>query len=204
MIKAGTALKKTDYGQYILNLVKIMIIHDTGLDGVTLIEPKVFGDNRGFFIETFQKERYRDIAGIDFDFVQDNHSRSQKGVLRGLHFQTAQPQGKLVRCLSGSVFDVAVDIRRGSPTYGKWFGTELSAENKRQLWVAPGLAHGFLVTSETADFEYKCTDYYDPAAEGCLIWNDKSIAIEWPSLDVEFKLSSKDKGGKTLENLIYA
>ncbi len=178
-----------------------MIVHNTGIEGVTLIEPKVFGDSRGFFVETFQKERYKNEAGIDYDFVQDNHSRSQIGVLRGMHFQTKHPQGKLVRCVSGSVYDVAVDIRQDSPTYGEWFGAELSADNKRQLWVAPGLAHGFLVTSETADFEYKCTDYYDPLTEGCLLWNDTSVNIQWPKLNVELQLSEKDKGGLQLDQI---
>ena len=178
-----------------------MKIHDTGIDGVVLIEPKVFGDERGFFLETFQQDRYRELAGIEEDFVQDNHSRSSKGVLRGMHFQTEKPQGKLVRCVAGAVYDVAVDVRKGSPTYGKWFGAELSAENKRQMWVAPGLAHGFLVTSEIADFEYKCTDYYDPTGEACLIWNDPKVGITWPELDCELKLSEKDLKGLTFDLL---
>ena len=178
-----------------------MIIHDTGIEGVTLIEPKVFGDERGFFLESFQEERYRDIIGNDLRFVQDNHSRSRKGVLRGLHFQKNKPQGKLVRCVSGSVFDVAIDIRKDSPTFGQWYGTILSEENKHQLWVAPGLAHGFLVLSETADFEYKCTDYYDPSAEGCLIWNDEAVNIDWPKLDCEIQLSDKDAQGLQLGEL---
>ncbi len=178
-----------------------MIIHETGIEGVSLIEPKVFGDHRGFFVETFQKERYAEVIGSDLEFVQDNHSNSPKGVLRGLHFQTKRPQGKLVRCVQGSVFDVAIDIRQDSPTFGKWFGTELSAENKHQLWVAPGLAHGFLVLSDSADFEYKCTDYYDSSAEGCLIWNDQTVNIEWPRIDAPIQLSEKDLKGKTLEQL---
>ena len=178
-----------------------MIIHETGIEGVLLIEPKVFGDHRGFFLETFQKERYAEVIGSDLEFVQDNHSNSPKGVLRGLHFQTKKPQGKLVRCVQGSVFDVAIDIRQDSPTFGKWFGTELSAENKHQLWVAPGLAHGFLVLSDSADFEYKCTDYYDSSAEGCLIWNDQTVNIEWPRIDATIQLSEKDLKGKTLEQL---
>jgi len=178
-----------------------MIIHETGIKGVALIEPKVFGDERGFFLEAFQKDRYNDLLGIEEDFVQDNHSRSTKGVLRGMHFQTKKPQGKLVRCVSGAVYDVAVDVRKGSPTYGKWFGAELTAENKRQMWVAPGLAHGFLVMSEIADFEYKCTDYYDPTGESCLIWNDIEVGIEWPDLDCECRLSEKDQKGLTLDLL---
>ena len=178
-----------------------MTIHDTGINGVALIEPKVFGDERGFFLETFQAERYREQLGIQHDFVQDNHSRSTKGVLRGMHFQTSKPQGKLVRCVSGAVFDVAVDVRQGSSTYRKWFGAELSAENKHQLWVAPGLAHGFLVLTDYADFEYKCTDYYDPSAEGCLIWDDATVGIKWPTLDCDIQLSDKDKLGLTLDNL---
>ena len=178
-----------------------MTIHDTGIEGVALIEPKVFGDARGFFVETFQATRYREQLGIDLDFVQDNHSRSAKGVLRGLHFQTTSPQGKLVRCVSGSVFDVAVDIRKDSPTYGQWYGAELSAENKHQMWIAPGLAHGFLVLSDFADFEYKCTDYYDPTGEGCLLYNDPSIGIQWPSLDCPLQLSDKDLKGLPLAKL---
>ena len=178
-----------------------MIIHETGIEGVSLIEPKVFGDHRGFFVETFQKERYAEVIGSDLEFVQDNHSNSPKGVLRGLHFQTKRPQGKLVRCVQGSVFDVAIDIRKDSPTFGKWFGTELSAENKHQLWVAPGLAHGFLVLSDSADFEYKCTDYYDSSAEGCLLWNDQTVNIEWPKVNVPLQLSEKDLKGGTLGQL---
>lgn len=178
-----------------------MTVHETTIHDVALIEPKVFGDHRGFFLETYQQDRYRDLLGISDDFVQDNHSRSQQGVLRGLHFQTKNPQGKLVRCVSGSVFDVAVDIRRDSPTYGQWFGAELSAENKHQLWVPAGLAHGFLVLSETADFEYKCTDYYDPSAEGCLIWNDSDLNITWPQLDCDLQLSDKDLQGLPFKEL---
>ena len=156
-----------------------MKVIETKLPGVLIIEPKVFGDSRGFFKETFQAQRYRD-AGIDYDFVQDNHSRSQKGVLRGLHFQISKPQGKLVSCSKGAVFDVAVDIDTESNTYGQYVGVELSEENNKQLWVPPGYAHGFCVLSETADFQYKCTDYYDPSDEGGLIWNDPDVAIEWP------------------------
>lgn len=146
---------------------------------VLLIEPKVFGDSRGFFMETFQSKRYRD-AGIEHDFVQDNMSRSVYGTLRGLHFQEPNPQGKLVQVVSGSVFDVAVDIRVGSPTFGKWVGAELSAENKHQLWVPPGFAHGFCVTSESADFVYKCTALYAPENERGIRWDDPDLNIPWP------------------------
>jgi len=166
-----------------------------------IIEPKVFGDERGFFLETFQAERYKELAGIDLPFVQDNHSRSGKNVLRGLHFQKTKPQGKLVRVVRGEVFDVAVDIRKGSPTYGQWAGAILSEENKRQFWVPPGLAHGFVVLSDMADFEYKCTDYYDPSDEGCLMWNDPTVDIEWPE-GIEPILSAKDQDGLTLGELL--
>ena len=167
-----------------------MKVIDTSIADVKTIEPTVFGDNRGFFMETFQQERYAE-AGISLPFVQDNHSRSARGVLRGLHFQKTKPQGKLVRVVSGEVFDVAVDIRKSSPTFGKWEGVILSAENKRQFWVPPGMAHGFLVLSEYADFEYKCTDYYDPADEGSLRWDDQDVGIDWPA-DIEPMLSEKD------------
>lgn len=176
-----------------------MNVIKTDIEGVLIIEPQVFGDERGFFLETFQAKRYAQEAGITQEFVQDNHSRSSYGVLRGLHFQKTKPQGKLVRVVSGEVFDVAVDIRPGSPTYGQWAGTHLSAENKRQFWVPPGMAHGFVVLSETADFEYKCTDYYDPTDEACLLWNDPDIAINWP-VD-EPVLSAKDKLGLPLKEL---
>ena len=177
-----------------------MKITRTKINGCLVIEPKVFGDERGFFLETFQAGRYREKAGIDLPFVQDNHSRSTKGVLRGLHFQKTKPQGKLVRVVRGEVFDVAVDIRKGSPTYGKWEGVWLSEENKKQFWLPPGLAHGFVVTSETADFEYKCTDYYDPTDEGCLIWNDPDVGIDWPIEDPV--LSEKDQQGSLLKDLM--
>lgn len=181
-----------------------MEVIKTSIDGVVIIEPKVFGDERGFFLETFQSDRYKELAGIDLHFVQDNHSRSAKGVLRGLHFQKTKPQGKLVRVVRGAVFDVAVDIRKDSPTYGQWEGVLLSEENKKQFWVPPGLAHGFLVLSDVADFEYKCTDYYDPSDEGSLIWNDPSVGIEWPLdllVDVEIQLSGKDSTAGTLKEL---
>ncbi len=167
-----------------------MKVTQTALPGVLLIEPKVFGDGRGFFLETFQAKRYAE-AGIAGPFVQDNLSFSVKGTLRGLHFQEPNAQGKLVHVLSGSVFDVAVDVRKGSPHFGKWVGYELSAENKRQLWVPPGFAHGFCVMSETAHFLYKCTTYYAPEAEGAVLWSDPDIGIDWP---VKAPLLSKKDG----------
>ncbi|CAI2528739.1 dTDP-4-dehydrorhamnose 3,5-epimerase [Serratia entomophila] len=176
-----------------------MQVTETKIDGVKIIQPKVFGDARGFFLETFEKKRYQEMLGIDLEFVQDNHSRSSRGVLRGLHFQKVNPQGKLVRVVRGEVFDVAVDIRPGSPTYGAWEGVILSEENKTQFWVPPGLAHGFVVLSDLADFEYKCTDYYNPAQEGCLLWNDPQVGIEWP-IDNPL-LSEKDKVGKLFREL---
>ncbi|PXW49261.1 dTDP-4-dehydrorhamnose 3,5-epimerase [Erwinia sp. AG740] len=176
-----------------------MQICDTAIQGVKIIQPKVFGDARGFFLETFEKKRYQEMLDIDLDFVQDNHSCSARGVLRGLHFQTVNPQGKLVRVVRGEVFDVAVDIRPDSPTYGRWAGVNLSEENKTQFWIPPGLAHGFVVLSELADFEYKCTDYYNPVHEGCLLWNDLDIGIDWPITSP--LLSEKDKKGKTFKEL---
>lgn len=176
-----------------------MQVTDTKIDGVKIIQPKVFGDARGFFLETFEKRRYQEMLDIDLDFVQDNHSRSSRGVLRGLHFQKMNPQGKLVRVVRGEVFDVVVDIRPDSPTYGAWEGVNLSEENKIQFWIPPGLAHGFVVLSDTADFEYKCTDYYNPAHEGCLLWNDPEVGVEWPIANP--LLSEKDKLGKLLKEL---
>lgn len=167
--------------------------------GTKIITPKVFGDSRGFFLETFEKKRYQEMLEIDLDFVQDNHSRSSKNVLRGLHFQTSNPQGKLVRVVRGEVFDVAVDIRPDSPTFGQWEGVLLNEENKTQFWIPPGLAHGFVVLSDIADFEYKCTDYYNPANEACLLWNDPDIGISWPAESP--LLSEKDKLGKTFKEL---
>uniref|UniRef100_A6VTJ2 dTDP-4-dehydrorhamnose 3,5-epimerase n=1 Tax=Marinomonas sp. (strain MWYL1) TaxID=400668 RepID=A6VTJ2_MARMS len=178
-----------------------MNVIKTNIDGVVIIEPKVFGDERGFFLETFQAERYKDFAGIDLPFVQDNHSRSGKNVLRGLHFQKTKPQGKLVRVVRGEVFDVVVDIRKDSLTYGLWVGALLSEENKRQFWVPPGFAHGFVVLSDVADFEYKCTDYYDQTDEGCLMWNDPTVDIEWPE-GIEPILSAKDQDGMALGELL--
>ena len=176
-----------------------MNVIDTRLKGVLIIEPKVFGDERGFFKETFQTERYQEI-GIDLPFVQDNLSRSQKGVLRGLHFQKTRPQGKLVGCSRGAVWDVVVDIDPRSPTYGTYVGIELSEANHLQLWVPPGYAHGFCVLSELADFEYKCTDYYDPADEEGILWDDPDLDIEWP---VDSPLvSEKDRALTTLASYI--
>ncbi|OTQ70163.1 dTDP-4-dehydrorhamnose 3,5-epimerase [Gilliamella apis] len=176
-----------------------MEVIQTEIPDVKIIQPKVYEDERGFFLETFEQRRYQEMLDIDFNFVQDNHSRSQKNVLRGLHFQKENPQGKLVRVVRGEVFDVAVDIRKDSSTYGKWVGVILSEENKNQLWIPPGLAHGFLVLSDIADFEYKCTNYYDPNSEGCLVWNDSTVNINWPISTPT--LSEKDKLGKTLQEL---
>jgi dTDP-4-dehydrorhamnose 3,5-epimerase len=176
-----------------------MKVINTRIDGVKIIEPKVFGDSRGFFLETFEKQRYQSLLDINFDFVQDNYSRSTKNVLRGLHFQKINPQGKLVRVVRGEVFDVAVDIRKDSPTYGQWEGVILSEENKKQFWIPPGLAHGFAVLTDIADFEYKCTDYYNPQHEACLLWNDPAVAIQWPISQPQ--LSEKDKLGKLLKDL---
>jgi len=175
-----------------------MKVIETNLSGVLIIEPKVFGDARGFFQETFQAERYRE-AGIEHDFVQDNHSRSQKGVLRGLHFQIAKPQGKLVSCSQGGVFDVVVDIDPLSATFGQYVGIELTEDNHRQIWIPPGYAHGFCVLTDKADFQYKCTGYYNPSDEGGLIWNDPDVAIEWP-IDQPL-LSDKDVKLPTLKEL---
>lgn len=163
---------------------------------VVLFEPKVFGDDRGFFMESFNQEVFQQLTGLDVTFVQDNHSKSSKGVLRGLHYQLSpKAQGKLVRVVRGSVFDVAVDIRKSSPTFGQWVGAELSETNHRQLWVPPGFAHGFLVLSDSAEFLYKTTDYYAPGLERCIIWNDPQLAIDWPK-GVEPRLSPKDEQGK--------
>ena len=169
----------------------------TSIPDVLVIEPKVFGDARGFFFESFNQKVFDEAIGQHVDFVQDNHSRSAKGVLRGLHYQVQQPQGKLVRVVSGTVFDVAVDIRRSSPTFGQWVGVELSGSNHKQLWVPAGFAHGFLVLSETADFLYKTTDYYAPAYERCIRWDDAAIGIEWPSTGAAPVLSVKDAAGKS-------
>lgn len=167
----------------------------TSIPDVIVFEPKVFGDDRGFFFESFNERVFEQATGKHFDFVQDNHSKSNKGVLRGLHYQVEQAQGKLVRVVSGEVFDVAVDIRKSSPSFGQWVGYHLSGENKKQLWVPPGFAHGFLVLSETAEFLYKTTDFYAPAHERCIAWNDPSIGIQWPNIGSAPLLSGKDQQG---------
>lgn len=177
-----------------------MKIIETDIPGLKIIEPKVFSDERGFFLETFSVVKYKDVLGDDYKFVQDNHSRSTKGVLRGLHFQTQHPQGKLVRVVTGTVFDVAVDLRNDSTTFGQWFGVTLSAENKKQFWIPPGFAHGFQVISDIADFEYKCTDYYHPEFEKSLLWNDPSIGIDWPL--EQPSLSMKDLNGISLQDWV--
>lgn len=177
-----------------------MKVIDTAIPDVKIIEPKVFGDERGFFLETFNVKRYQEVLGINLNFVQDNHSRSAKGVLRGLHFQKTKPQGKLVRVVRGEVFDVAVDIRKDSPTFGKWEGVILSEDNKRQFWVPPGFAHGFLVLSDIADFEYKCTDYYDASDEGAILWCDDELAISWPEAG-KITTSDKDASAGSIKNL---
>ncbi len=170
----------------------------TSIEGVFIIEPTVFGDDRGYFMETYHEGEFKE-AGLDLNFVQDNQSKSKKGVLRGLHFQYTKPQGKLVRVLKGVVFDVAVDLRNNSPTYGKWESIILSEENKKQFFIPEGFAHGFLVLSEDAEFTYKCTEFYDPEDEGGISWNDPSIAIDWPVDNIEIILSEKDKKWKTLK-----
>ncbi len=176
-----------------------MQVTPTAIDGVLILEPKVFGDERGFFIESFNQQAFEAAVGHAVGFVQDNHSRSARGVLRGLHYQRApHAQGKLVRVTQGSVFDVAVDIRPGSPTCGQWVGLELSGANHKQLWIAPGLAHGFLVTSESADFLYKTTGYYRPDAEGCIRWDDPDLAIPWPLAGCAPSLSAKDAAAPAL------
>lgn len=174
-----------------------MQIHATSIPDVLIIEPKVFGDERGFFYESFNARKFEQLTGVATTFVQDNHSKSAKNVLRGLHYQLQQTQGKLVRVVAGEVFDVAVDVRKSSPTFGHWVGVVLSGENKRQLWVPPGFAHGFMVTSESAEFLYKTTDYWAPEFERSILWNDPAIGIEWP-LDGAPMLSGKDQVGKLL------
>jgi len=172
----------------------------TKIADVKIIQPAIYGDERGFFLETFEKRRYEELLETRLDFVQDNYSRSARHVLRGLHFQKTEPQGKLVRVVRGEVFDVAVDIRPDSPTFGQWESILLSEENKTQLWIPPGLAHGFVVLSDIADFEYKCTQYYNPKDEACLMWNDPDVAIQWP---VEQPiLSVKDQQGLSLQELV--
>jgi dTDP-4-dehydrorhamnose 3,5-epimerase len=169
------------------------------LSDLVILEPKVFGDERGFFYESFNTRRFTELTGLEAQFVQDNHSKSARGVLRGLHYQIKQPQGKLVRVVAGEVFDVAVDIRKSSSTFGEWMGVHLSAENRRQVWIPPGFAHGFVVLSESAEFVYKTTDYWAEEHERCIAWNDPAIGIDWP-FRRDLKLSAKDKLGKLLIN----
>jgi dTDP-4-dehydrorhamnose 3,5-epimerase len=176
-----------------------MKVTPTAIADVLLIEPRVFGDARGFFFESFNQRAFSQATGVTLPFVQDNHSRSAQGVLRGLHYQVLQPQGKLVRVSSGAVFDVAVDLRKSSPSFGQWVGATLSADNKLQMWVPPGFAHGFVVLSEAAEFLYKTTDYYAPAHEQCIAWNDPSLNIAWPQLEAGPHLSTKDLAGCPLD-----
>ncbi|MDJ0674200.1 MAG: dTDP-4-dehydrorhamnose 3,5-epimerase [Calothrix sp. MO_167.B42] len=177
-----------------------MLIENTAIPEVITIKPKVFKDDRGFFLESFNEQKFIDKVGITAKFVQDNHSQSHHNVLRGLHYQIIQPQGKLVRVVVGSVFDVAVDIRKSSPTFGQWVGYELSAENQAQIWIPPGFAHGFLVVSEVAEVIYKTTDYYCPQGERTLLWNDPDVGINWP-MSAPPILSAKDKVGKTFKEI---
>jgi len=177
-----------------------MQVTTTPIDGLLVFEPKVFGDERGFFMESWNHQTFTSLSGQAPHFVQDNHSRSSRGVLRGLHYQIEQAQGKLVRVVRGAVFDVAVDLRRHSPTFGRWHGVELTETNHRQFWVPAGFAHGFLVLSETADFLYKTTDYYAPAHERCIAWNDPDVGIVWPLEGQEPRLSGKDLAGVSLRN----
>lgn len=183
-----------------------MQVTETKLPGVFIIEPKVFGDSRGFFYESFNRKVFAQGTGVDIDFVQDNHSRSTRGVLRGLHYQLQQAQGKLVRVAAGEVYDVAVDLRRSSPHFGRWAGVHLSADNHRQLWVPPGFGHGFVVLSEAADFLYKTTDYYAPAHERCIAWNDPDLAIDWQlPAGLTPSLSVKDAAGARFRDAeVYA
>ena len=182
-----------------------MNIIPTTIPDVLILEPRVFGDERGFFMETWNRQAFAK-AGLDLDFVQDNHSRSRQGILRGLHYQIVNPQGKLVRVTQGAVYDVAVDLRRTSPTFGQWTGVELSAENHRLFWVPPGFAHGFYVMSESADFQYKCTDFYAPEHERCLRWDDPTLNIDWPLVNGQTpQLSAKDAVGASLQDAeVYA
>lgn len=179
-----------------------MNVIKTAISDVLIFEPKVFGDERGFFFESFNHKLFEEAVGYQVNFVQDNHSKSSKGVLRGLHYQLPpHAQGKLVRCVAGEVFDVAVDIRKSSPTFGKWVGVHLSGENKRQLWIPEGFAHGFITLSDTAEFLYKTTNYYNAGSDRGIIWNDTQIAIDWPSIEVDIKLSKKDINQPTLITL---
>lgn len=177
-----------------------MNIVPTDIPDLLIIEPKVFGDDRGFFLESWNASVFKEL-GLDLQFVQDNHSRSARGVLRGLHFQNPNPQGKLVRVVAGRVWDVAVDLRKSSPTFGKWAGLELSAANKRMFWVPPGFAHGFVSLEDGTDFLYKCTSFYEPANEHSLAWDDPTVGIEWPLEGIEPQLSAKDKQGKSLAEI---
>ncbi len=178
-----------------------MNVIETAIPGVLIIEPRVFGDERGFFMESWNAETFGQ-AGLDLGFVQDNHSRSSRGVLRGMHYQRPNPQGKLVRVTAGSVYDVAVDMRASSPTFGSWVGVELSAVNKRMLWVPEGMAHGFLCLEDGTDFLYKCTSPYDPANEHSLLWNDPAVGIQWPLEDITPQLSAKDVAGQPLSDAV--
>jgi len=176
-----------------------MQVFDTEIPDVKLLKPKKFGDERGFFLESYNQQTFRELVGVDVDFVQDNHSRSSKGVLRGLHYQIKQPQGKLVRVTQGQVFDVAVDMRRDSPFYGKWAGAILTADGQEQFWVPAGFAHGFVVLSDSADFLYKTTDYYAPEYERTVVWNDPELAIDWPLQGIDPVLSAKDAAGTSFK-----
>jgi dTDP-4-dehydrorhamnose 3,5-epimerase len=177
-----------------------MKVIDTTIPDVKIIEPKVFGDERGFFLESFNSRRFHELTGLDINFVQDNHSKSARGVLRGLHYQIEQAQGKLVRVTSGRVFDVVVDIRQSSPCFGQWVGEILSADNCRQMWIPPGFAHGFLVLEDDTEFLYKTTDYYAPEHERTIQWDDPELGIKWPIADLEIRLSDKDKNGIAFAN----
>ncbi|SRR5690606_3588920 len=181
-----------------------MKLIDTSIPDVKIFEPKVFGDERGFFFESFNQKLFADATGLERDFVQDNHSKSGRGILRGLHYQLPpMAQAKLVRVVVGEVFDVAVDVRRSSPTFGQWVGVILSAENKRQLWIPEGFAHGFLTLSETAEFLYKTTNYYSPEHEQAILWNDRDLAIDWPKIAEEIQLSAKDQLAKNFKDAAY-
>ena len=175
-----------------------MFVEQTALPGVLILTPRIFGDDRGFFFESFNMRVFSENTGENYQFVQDNHSKSSRGVLRGLHYQLGKPQGKLVRVVEGTIFDVAVDIRRNSPNFGRWIGVELTAENKKQLWVPPDFAHGFVVTSDSAEVLYKATDFYSPEHERSIIWDDETIAIDWPDFGSPPTLSSKDAEAPSL------
>lgn len=179
-----------------------MKVQQTAISDVLVLEPSQFGDSRGFFLESYNRRSFLAATGIDTEFVQDNHSRSTRGVLRGLHYQLRRPQGKLVRVVRGAVFDVAVDLRQSSPTFGKWVGTELSEHNHKLMWIPPGFAHGFLVLSEAADFLYKTTDYYAPEHERCLVWDDTYVAVQWP-VSTRPILSTKDQQGQAFAELQF-